>query len=116
MAIFSLPINPKLDENLIHDSFIPFLNRNKDLIFDLYFTCRMPPFLQDAMGDTFKGDMRYTSQNALYIASKVDIPLSATFNNLYVIPNQKNLDTWIENFKYLYHNGVRIVTLPTLRG
>ena len=112
MAIFSLPINPKLDENLIHDSFIPFLNRNKDLIFDLYFTCRMPPFLQDAMGDTFKGDMRYTSQNALYIASKVDIPLSATFNNLYVIPNQKNLDTWIENFKYLYHNGVRIVTLP----
>jgi len=112
MAIFSLPINPKLNEDLVENEFIPFLNKHRHLIFDLYFTCRMPPFLQDAMGDTFMGDMRYTSHNALYIASKTGIALSATFNNLYVIPNQKNLDTWIENFKYLYHNGVRIVTLP----
>lgn len=112
MAIFSLPINPKLDQELVENEFIPFLKENKDVIFDLYFTCRMPPFLQDAMGDTFKGDMRYTSHNALYIASHVDIPLSATFNNLYVIPNQKNLDIWIEHFKGLYDVGVRTVTLP----
>jgi hypothetical protein len=72
----------------------------------------MPPFLQDAMGDTFIGDIRNTTYNALYISEQTGIPLSATFNNPHVIPNQENLDIWINNFKGLYDNGVRIVTLP----
>jgi len=72
----------------------------------------MPPFIQDAMGDTFIGDIRDTTFNALYIAEQSGIPLSATFNNIQVIPNQQNLDTWINNFKGLYERGVRIVTLP----
>ena len=112
MAIFSLPINPKLSEEFVEETFIPFLKEHKDLIFDLYFTCRMPPFLQDAMGDTFMGDVRDTTFNALYISDQTGIPLSATFNNLYVIPNQENLDVWINNFRGLYERGVRIVTLP----
>lgn len=112
MAIFSLPINPKLNEEFVEETFIPFLNNHKHLIFDLYFTCRMPPFLQDAMGDTFIGDIRDTTFNALYISDKTGIPISATFNNPYVIPNQENLDAWINNFRGLYERGVRIVTLP----
>jgi hypothetical protein len=112
MAIFSLPINPKLNEEFVEETFIPFLNNHRHLIFDLYFTCRMPPFLQDAMGDTFLGDVRDSTFNALYISDKTGIPLSATFNNLYVIPNQENLDMWINNFRGLYERGVRIVTLP----
>ena len=110
--LFSLPINPKLNENTVNDEFIPWLEQHKEYIFDLYFTCRMPPFLQDAMGDTFQNDIRETTINALYIADKVGIPLSATFNNLYVLPTQKNLDIWIENFYPLYDRGIRIVTLP----
>lgn len=112
MKIFSLPINPKLEEEFVYSNFIPFLQEHKHLISDLYFTCRMPPFLQDAMGDVFETDIRMTTMNALHISREVDIPLSATFNNIYVVPNQRNLDTWIENFRPLYNEGCRIVTLP----
>lgn len=111
--IFSLPINPKVDLEFVDNIFIPFLKEHKDLIYDLYFTCRIPPFSQDAMGDIFVVEpIRGTTINALYISEQTGIPLSATFNNLYVRPDQKNLDLWIENFKPLYDKGIRIVTLP----
>ena len=45
-----------------------FLKEHKHLISDLYFTCRMPPFLQDAMGDVFESDIRMTTMNALDIS------------------------------------------------
>tara|TARA_B100002019_G_scaffold189418_1_gene163676 strand:- start:2199 stop:3905 length:1707 start_codon:yes stop_codon:yes gene_type:complete len=111
--IFSLPINPKGDLNFTKNVFVPFLKRNKHLIYDLYFTCRIPPFSQDAMGDIFENDpVRGTTINALWISEQSGIPLSATFNNMWVRPDQKNLDIWIENFKPLYDKGIRIVTLP----
>lgn len=112
MKVFSLPINPKLNEQYVHEVYIPFLKKYRHLIFDLYFTCRMPPFLQDAMGDTFQGDIRETTYNALYISEETGIPLSATFNNIYVIPSQENLDTFIQHFKPLYDAGIRIATIP----
>lgn len=109
--IFSLPINPKLPKNFVENIFIPFLIEHKKYIFDLYFTCRMPPFEQDAMGDVFSNpqDMTYS---AFYISKKTGIPLSATFNNIFVRPDQENLDLFIKNFKYVYDNGVRIATIP----
>lgn len=111
--IFSLPINPKVDLEFVDNIFIPFLKKHKELIYDLYFTCRIPPFTQDAMGDIFVVEpIRGTTMNALYISEKTGIPLSATFNNLYVRPDQKNLDLWIQNFKPLYDKGIKIVTLP----
>jgi len=111
--IFSLPINPKVDLEFTDNIFIPFLNKYKNLIHDLYFTCRIPPFGQDAMGDIFVVEpIRGTTMNALYVSEQTGIPLSATFNNLYVRPDQKNLDLWIENFKPLYNKGIKIVTLP----
>ena len=51
--VFSLPINPKFDPEFIETTFVSFLKKHEHLIFDLYFTCRMPPFTQDAMGDVF---------------------------------------------------------------
>ena len=112
-SIFSLPINPKSDWKFTQNYFIPFLKKNKDLIYDLYFTCRIEPFGQDAMGDIFvKDPVRGTTINALWISEQTGIPLSATFNNMWVRPDQKNLNLWIENFKPLYDKGIRIVTLP----
>lgn len=105
MAIFSLPINPKLNEEFVEGKFIPFLKSHKNLIFDLYFTCRMPPFSQDAMGDVFVSE-KETTYNAVYISNQTGIPLSATFNNIYVIPNQQNLDLFINNFSSLYDAGI----------
>ena len=109
--VFSLPINPKLDEEFVNETFVPFLQKYRDYIFDLYFTCRIPPFMQDAMGDCFQIDA-IVGTSALYISAQSNIPLSATFNNLYVRPDQNNLDTWIRSFKPYYDAGVRVVTLP----
>ena len=112
--LFSLPINPKISPDDIEDKVIPFLNKHKHLIYDLYFTTRMPPFMQDAMGDVFRGvnDSKQAVKNAFYIRDKTDLPLSATFNNIWVRPDQKNLEEFITNFKFLYDNGVRIATIP----
>ena len=112
--IFSIPINPKLDPEFIKNDYLQFLIRNKDLIYDLYFTTRMPPFTQDAMGDVFyTQDMEFqVIEMALWLSNESGIPLSATFNNLYVRPDQKNLETWIHNFESLYNAGIKIVTLP----
>ena len=110
--VFSLPINPKTSEEFLNQIFIPFLIKHKESIFDLYFTCRMPPFVQDAMGDVFVSDTRGTTLDAFYISQQTGIPLSATFNNIYVRPSQENLDLFIENFRPLYENGIRIATIP----
>ena len=112
MARFSLPLNTKLPEDFVLNTFIPFLKEYKDHIYDIYFTCRMPPFVQDAMGDVIDGDMRDTTLNALYVSQETGIPLSATFNNIQVPPTQENLDIFIENFRFLYDSGVRIITIP----
>jgi hypothetical protein len=63
------------------------------------------------MGDCF-AENQALIQSACYISNKSNIPLSATFNNIWVRPDQKNLDLWIENFAPIYNAGVRVVTLP----
>ena len=112
-SVFSLPINPKLDKQFTDGIFIPWLTKYKPYIKDLYFTCRMPPFTQDAMGDTFAGDLSQLVFNSLVISRETEIPISATFNNIYVRPDQEGLDLFIHNFKQIYDNyNVRIATIP----
>ena len=89
MASFSLPLNTKLPEDFVVNQFIPFLKEHKEYIYDIYFTCRMPPFTQDAMGDVIDGDDRETTLNALFVSQESGIPLSATFNNIQVILNNR---------------------------
>ena len=113
MQNFSIPLNPKLDYESFTNRFIPFLDKHKKYIYDVYFTCRIPPFGQDAMGDVFhQGDWGAINQNALEIQNNLGIPISATFNNINVPPTSENLRTWIQNFAPLYEQGVRIATLP----
>ena len=111
-SVFSLPINPKLDKQFTDGIFIPWLTKYKPYIKDLYFTCRMPPFTQDAMGDTFAGDISQLVFNALVISRETEIPISATFNNIYVRPDIEQLDLFVKNFGQLYDLGVKTVTLP----
>lgn len=112
--VFSLPINPKMTEEFVMGTFVPFLNLNHQYIRDLYFTCRIPPFMQDAMGDVYEDPDMYqaTTLNALQISKMSDLPLSATFNNIHVPPTMDNLRTWCRYFQPIYDAGVRIVTLP----
>lgn len=111
--IFSIPLNPKLSEAQFIE-FVEFCNTYKDFISDIYFTCRLAPFTQDAMGDVFASDddPQYMIDTALYIQERTGITASATFNNISVRPTQENLDLWIESFKPLYERGVRLCTLP----
>lgn len=111
--IFSIPINPKLSEKEFAE-FFSFCKTYSEFISDLYFTCRIPPFTQDAMGDIFtsENDSQFMIDTALYIQRETGITVSATCNNVSIRPTQENLDLWIENFKPLYEAGVRLCTLP----
>ena len=112
--IFSVPLNPKLSPDQFKQ-FVGFVQMYKDYIYDVYFTTRIAPFDQDAMGDQFSGgkaDEEYLIQSALFVQEVTGVPVSATFNNIQVRPDQKNLDIFIENFKPLYEAGVRTATVP----
>jgi len=113
MKIFSVPLNPKLSEKE-YFHFLEFLQKYKDWIYDVYFTSRIAPFHQDAMGDVFKNDGDYEQAilAARNIQDALGIPISATFNNIQVPPTQENLDLWIENFKPYYDAGIHIATIP----
>lgn len=111
--MFSVPLNVKLTEEEF-EKFYNFCGGYKDLIYDIYFTCRMPPFVQDAMGDIFASDndVSRAIDVALHIQNTLGIPVSATFNNIQVAPSQQNLDLFIQNFRQLYDAGVRSATIP----
>ena len=111
--IFSIPLNPKLTPQQ-YEEFIKFVLEHKHLIYDIYFTSRIPPFAQDAMGDTFvnKEDYKYAIDAAINIQKFTGVPLSATFNNIQVPPTQKNLDLFIYHFKPLYDAGIHTATIP----
>ena len=110
--MFSVPLNPKLTPDQF-DYFLNFLKKYKHLIYDVYFTSRIPPFTQDAMGDVFnETQFNLLNENAFIITKVTGVPLSATFNNIEVPPTSENLTIFIENFKRLYDKGVRIVTIP----
>lgn len=110
--MFSVPLNPKLTPDQF-DYFLNFLKKYKHLIYDVYFTSRIPPFTQDAMGDVFsETQFNLINENAFIIPKVTGVPLSATFNNIEVPPTSENLNIFIQNFKKLYDKGVRIVTIP----
>jgi hypothetical protein len=111
--IFSIPLNPKLTSEQF-DIFYNWLAKNKDWISDVYFTSRIKPFIQDAMGDIIivEEDQRSAIDTALAIQQHLGIPVSATFNNIEIPATQQNLDTFIFNFKPLYDAGIRIATIP----
>jgi hypothetical protein len=112
--MFSVPLNPKLKKDQLNE-FISFLKEYKAFIYDFYFTCRVDPFLQDAMGDVFKGgeeDHNYLIDLALHIQSETGITASAVFNNTEVRPSQQNLDIFIESFRPVYESGIRSATIP----
>jgi predicted O-methyltransferase YrrM len=111
--IFSVPLNPKLSEQEFY-RFVEFVTKYKDYIYDIYFTCRIAPFRQDAMGDIIPiaEDRISLIETAIALQKNTGIKMSATFNNIQVPPTQENLDLFLKNFQPLYDAGIRAVTLP----
>lgn len=112
--IFSFPLNPFLTADQLKKDIVPFLQQNKDFIFDVYFTCKIPPFMQDAMGVFVEQENRFKTifSDAMIIQQMTGLPLSATFNNVGVAPTDAHLDIFIENLKPLYKAGLRSMTIP----
>jgi len=111
--MFSLPLYPDLTPEYIHEHLVPFLLKYKNHINDIYFTVRMAPFNQDAMGTIFtKEDITTNISNAVIIQQLTGIKVSPVFNNIHISPSEKNLDIFIANFRNLYNIGIRTVTIP----
>jgi hypothetical protein len=111
--IFSIPLNSLVDSNDFYEIYLPFLDKHKEYIYDVYFTCRVPPFLQDAMGmNIMEESFGSLFTNAMEIQNTIGIKVSATFNNINVSPSYNNLNIFIENLKPLYKNGLRSMTIP----
>lgn len=108
-----MPVNPKLTEQQFYN-FLDFCKQHKEWIFDVYFTSRIPPFAQDAMGDVLvtQEDAISAIETALHIQQETGITACATFNNIEVPPTQQYLDIWLEAFQPLYNAGIRSVIIP----
>jgi hypothetical protein len=110
---FSIPLWPGLSPLEIERDVYPFLEECKSVISDLYFTCRMPPFQNDAMGGIIViEEVPVVTNNAFTISEKFNIPISPTFNNITVSPSYDNYKTFVTNFSKMYNDGISIVTIP----
>ena len=111
--IFSVPLNPFTTQKYFEETFMPFLESYKEWIYDIYFTSRIEPFAQDAMGASIREeDKDVLIQNALFIKESLGIEISATFNNINVSPKYENYRLFKKNFKDLYDAGVTSATIP----
>ncbi len=101
--MFSLPINPFLDGDSTNNVYIPFLRKYRDVIDSVYFTCRIPPFLQDSMGAVVDGQAEHVKliKQGLYVQEKSGVPAVAVFNSPVVSPSIDNLNVFAEYFRPL---------------
>jgi hypothetical protein len=119
--IFSLPFFSAMENDFFYKNFLPFLQEYKEYIYDIYFTCNIPPFLNDAMGcadmaeHDGEGSLEQTKRiltAMLDIQEQYGIKVSATFNNIHIDPNEENLNLFMENLQPLYEAGLRSMTIP----
>lgn len=112
--LFSLPFNSLLTKREVQERYLPFVKRYREFLYDIYFSISLPPFVNDAMG---QGEIN-ASRNRdivrflLSVQEHSGVEISATFNNVSVSPDWKNMELFIGNFRRYYEMGIRSVTLP----
>jgi hypothetical protein len=114
--IFSIPLNVSLTE-IDFENFKTFLQKYQENIFDIYFSFKIPPFNEDAVGaiaesQNIPENISCNLEKIISIQSECNVRVSATFNNIFIPPDQENLNLFINNFSPLYEMGIRSVTLP----
>ncbi|MBT7302763.1 MAG: hypothetical protein HN849_24750 [Victivallales bacterium] len=105
---FNLPTEILRDEGLLAA-----LKGMQDDVFDLNFTCHIPPFTRDAYA-VFQSPMQAQVhvRDMLRLQERTGLKVSALFNNTYVPPTKENLQLFIENLRPLYDLGLRSATVP----
>jgi hypothetical protein len=96
-----------------NDNIINLFRLYSHLIYDINFTCRIPPFHTDAHGVFIDPELnRAHLEDMLHLQDRLNIKVSPVFNNIYVAPTIENLELFVENFKPLYDKGIRSITQP----
>ena len=110
---FTLPLSPYLMESDFSKIYLPFLQKYKEWVHDIYVTIRCPPFSQDAMGIDMEPENYETLiSNALALQQETGIPVCATFNNIHVQPSYRNYKIFVNNFAELYQKGIHLAIIP----
>jgi len=110
-----------MDKEFFYEKYVPFLKKYGGYLYDIYFTYIMEPFYNDAMGganiaehsqEGVDAQNRRIFRAMMQIQEKLDIKVSATFNNTLVDPTTENLEIFIKNLMPLYQEGLRSITIP----
>ncbi|MCP4136013.1 MAG: hypothetical protein GY754_33900 [bacterium] len=114
--MFSMPLYAGINEEQFEE-FKGFLKEYAHLVYDIYFTLPLAPFAEDAVGGIQQGNATgfniYNDlEKILSLQEESGVTLSATFNNIFVSPENPNLESFIENFTPVYEMGIRSITIP----
>jgi hypothetical protein len=94
---------------------INLLQEYSNKIHDINFTYHMDPFNRDAHGVYISEiEKKIHLQQLLKIQEKTGISVSPVFNNIYLSNSKPTLNDFIKNFRFLYDNGIRSVSIPHL--
>jgi hypothetical protein len=122
-GMFSIPFfyDSFTHNSKVNEFFLDFVKTHHEWIHDIYFTpTPTAPFDNDSMGlatasDSVKNLHRITLRKLKSISKKYNIPISATFNDTSVLKSDFHMAQFIENFRHLYDEGIRNITLsPTI--
>jgi hypothetical protein len=110
---FTITFPPFVPEPIFYERIIPFVRSVRPFIHDIYITCRIPPFVGDAMGHPVSAQRHERAiEMAFDLHKATGVPLSGTFNNKFISPNRNNYQTFVTNFRPLYERGIRNITIP----
>lgn len=112
--IFSLPFNNRiLTTDGEKNKFYSFLHRNKEWIYDIYYSVPVEPFTSDARGDQHMSHLKEQVMYEIkYIKDTFGIDGCLTLNNSTMDTRPDNMRLFIKNFREMYDQGVRSITLP----
>lgn len=114
---FTISVSPALSKfnmNILsNDNILDKLKNIADRIYDINFTCHIPPFEVDAHGVNLSDiENQIHLKQMAALQEKTGIPVTPVFNNIFVPNTYENLAMFVENFKPLYDLGIRSVSIP----
>lgn len=114
---FTISVSPELSRDglaiLTADKTVQRFQELAPHIYDINFTCHIPPFTRDAHG-VFINDVenRQHLLQMLRLQDLTGIRITPVFNDIYAPNTRENLDVFIRNFSPLYEQGIKNVSIP----
>jgi hypothetical protein len=114
---FTISVSPALSKfnmNILsNDNILEKLMGVAGRIYDINFTCNIPPFEVDAHGVNLSEiENKIHLKQMAALQGKTNIQVTPVFNNIFVPNTYEKLNEFVENFKPLYDLGIRSVSIP----